>query len=207
METPSANAWFANGERVGYDPKAGALVAAEHAPLRIFMSREGDPAQVVSFLPGFPDGSFGWAKVRPHLPNAAEMPKLFLDYVGMGDSDKPKDYRYSTTERTDLVERSGASSVCDRRRWSPSTSPRSSSWNTFDVASSARSGVNPRAARKYAAFSSSMAGSLRTGTRIRGTPRRPYAVCRSAPDEAWAGPSRSSRGCRGYARCGRQAIT
>ena len=32
------------------------------------------------------------------------MPKLFLDYVGMGDSDKPKDYVYSTAERTDLVE-------------------------------------------------------------------------------------------------------
>jgi pimeloyl-ACP methyl ester carboxylesterase len=32
------------------------------------------------------------------------MPKLFLDYVGMGDSDKPKDYAYSTAERTDLLE-------------------------------------------------------------------------------------------------------
>jgi pimeloyl-ACP methyl ester carboxylesterase len=32
------------------------------------------------------------------------MPKLFVEYVGMGDSDKPKDYSYSTAERTDLVE-------------------------------------------------------------------------------------------------------
>jgi len=32
------------------------------------------------------------------------MPKLFPDYLGMGDSDKPKDYAYSTAERTDLVE-------------------------------------------------------------------------------------------------------
>jgi hypothetical protein len=32
------------------------------------------------------------------------MPKLFLDYVGMGDSDKPNDYAYSTAERADLVE-------------------------------------------------------------------------------------------------------
>ena len=38
------------------------------------------------------------------LPSGAEMPKLFLDYVGMGDSDKPKDHAYSTAERTDLVE-------------------------------------------------------------------------------------------------------
>jgi pimeloyl-ACP methyl ester carboxylesterase len=100
----SAQTWFAGGERISYDPKARAMVAGGDAPLRVFLRREGDPAQAVSFLPGFPDGSFGWAKVRPHLPNAAEMPKLFLDYVGMGDSDKPKDYAYSTAERTDLVE-------------------------------------------------------------------------------------------------------
>ena len=101
---PSTQAWFAGGERVGYDPKAHARVATEDAPRRIFMRREGILAQAVSFLPGFPDGSFGWAKVRPHLPNTAEVPKLFLDYVGMSDSDKPKDYAYSTPERADLVE-------------------------------------------------------------------------------------------------------
>ena len=102
--TWSAEAWFADGERIGYDPKTRAIVAGGDAPLRVFLRREGDLAQAVSFLPGFPDGSFGWAKVHSHLPNAAEMPKLFIDYVGMGDSDKPKDYAYSTAERTDLVE-------------------------------------------------------------------------------------------------------
>jgi pimeloyl-ACP methyl ester carboxylesterase len=102
--TPSAQGWFTGGERVGYDPRARAILAAQNAPLKIFLRREGDLSQAVSFLPGFPDGSFGWAKVRPHLPNAAEMPKLFVEYVGMGDSDKPKDYAYSTAERADLVE-------------------------------------------------------------------------------------------------------
>jgi pimeloyl-ACP methyl ester carboxylesterase len=101
---PSAQAWFAVGERVGYDPKARAIVAAQDAPLRTFLKREGGVSHAVTFLPGYPDGSFGWAKVRPHLPNPAEMPKLFVEYVGMGDSDKPKDYAYSTSERTDLVE-------------------------------------------------------------------------------------------------------
>jgi pimeloyl-ACP methyl ester carboxylesterase len=100
----SAAAWFAGGERLGYDPKARAVVAAQAAPLKIFVRREGALAHAVTFLPGFPDGSFGWAKVLPHLPNAAEMPRLFVDYVGMGDSDKPKDHAYSTAERTDLVE-------------------------------------------------------------------------------------------------------
>jgi pimeloyl-ACP methyl ester carboxylesterase len=101
--TPSAQAWFAGGERVGYDPRTRAVTTPD-APLKIFLRREGDLAHAVTFLPGYPDGSFGWAKVLQHLPNAVEMPKLFVEYVGMGDSDKPKDYAYSTTERTDLAE-------------------------------------------------------------------------------------------------------
>lgn len=103
-DIPSAQAWFAGGERVGYDPIAHAIVQAQGAPLNVFLRREGDLAHAVSFLPGFPDGSFGWAKVLPYLPNAAQMSKLFVEYVGMGDSDKPKDYAYCTAERTDLVE-------------------------------------------------------------------------------------------------------
>jgi pimeloyl-ACP methyl ester carboxylesterase len=102
-ETPSAQTWFAGGERIGYDPRAQA-VRTPDAPLKIFLRREGDPVHAATFLPGFPDGSFGWAKVLPHLPNAVAMPKLFVEYVGMGDSDKPKDYAYSTAERADLVE-------------------------------------------------------------------------------------------------------
>ena len=101
--TPSAQSWYTSGERVGYEPRTRAVTACD-APLKIFLRREGDLAQAVTFLPGFPDGSFGWAKVLPHLPNAVEMPKLFVEYIGMGDSDKPKDYLYSTAERTDLVE-------------------------------------------------------------------------------------------------------
>ena len=101
---PSVQAWYAGGERVGYDPNLRAIVRAQSAPLSVFLRQEGDSTHTVSFLPGFPDGSFGWAKVRPYLPDAAEMPRLFLDYVGMGDSDKPKDYVYSTAERADLVE-------------------------------------------------------------------------------------------------------
>jgi pimeloyl-ACP methyl ester carboxylesterase len=103
-EIPSAQAWFAGGERLAYDPKTRAFVSEQSAPLGVFLRREGDLTHAVSFLPGFPDGSFGWAKVLPYLPKAAQMPKLFVEYVGMGDSDKPKDYVYSTAERTDLVE-------------------------------------------------------------------------------------------------------
>src|SRR5258708_40051715 len=66
---PSAQAWFAGGERIGYDPNARAILRAQGGPLNVFLRREGDLAHAVSFLPGFPDGSFGWARVLPHLPN------------------------------------------------------------------------------------------------------------------------------------------
>jgi pimeloyl-ACP methyl ester carboxylesterase len=101
--TPSAQAWFAGGEHVGYDPRTRG-VSTPDTPLKIFLRREGDLAHAVTFLPGYPDGSFGWGKVWPHLPNAAEMPKLFVEYVGMGESGKPKNYAYSAAERADLVE-------------------------------------------------------------------------------------------------------
>ena len=101
---PSAQGWFGAGERIGYNPDTRTIVRAQGAPLNVFLRAEGDHAHAVSFLPGFPDGSFGWAKVLPYLPNTAQMSKLFVEYVGMGDSDKPKNYKYSTAERTDLVE-------------------------------------------------------------------------------------------------------
>ena len=126
------------------------------------MRREGELAHAVSFLPGFPDGSFGWAKVSPHLPNAAEMPKLFVEYVGMGDSDKPKDYAYSTAERADLVEAIWRELASGPQRWSPSTFPRLWSRSSCGAGLSALSGASLRAGRKYAESSSSMAGSSRT---------------------------------------------
>jgi pimeloyl-ACP methyl ester carboxylesterase len=96
--------WYGGGERRSYDPARRAMGGGKHG-LKVFVRREGDVSRAVSFLPGFPDGSSGWARVLPYLPAASAMPKLFLDYVGMGDSDTPSDdYRFSTAERTDLVE-------------------------------------------------------------------------------------------------------
>jgi len=138
--TSSTQAWFAGGGRIGHDREVLAIVAS--APLKVFLRREEDLAHAVSFLPGYPDGSFGWAKVLPYLPNAAATPKLFVEYVCMGDSDKPKDYAYSTAERADLVETIWRDSP---RRWLPSTFPRLWSWSICDAGSSAPSGANTRA--------------------------------------------------------------
>jgi pimeloyl-ACP methyl ester carboxylesterase len=99
-----AGAWFNSGERVGYDPTTRSVTEPGHAPLSVWLRRDGDATRVVSFLPGYPDGSIGWSKLLPELPDAAVMPKLFVEYLGMGDSDKPRGYAFSTAERTDLVE-------------------------------------------------------------------------------------------------------
>jgi pimeloyl-ACP methyl ester carboxylesterase len=97
------DAWYDGGSRVPYDPQARAFRSGDQS-LRVFVRHEGDVARAVTFLPGFPDGSSGWANVLPYLPGARAMPRLFLDYVGMGDSDMPSHYRFATAERTDLVE-------------------------------------------------------------------------------------------------------
>jgi hypothetical protein len=189
--TSSAQTWFAGGERVGYDPKARAIIATQGAPLKIFLRREGDVAHAITLLPGFPDGSFGWAKVRPHLLNEAEMPKLFVEYVGMGDSDKPKDYAYSTAERADLVEAIWRDLSVQSTTLVASTFPRLSSWSTCGAGLSAQCGVSPRAGRRYAEFSSSMVDFSRTDTRIRGSPRQFCAASPTGP----AGVSRAPLPC------------
>jgi len=56
----------------------------------------------LTLLPGFPDGSYGWAQVDRILGDDLG-PRLYVEPVGQGDSDKPRDYPYSTTERADLV--------------------------------------------------------------------------------------------------------
>jgi len=195
-QTSSAQAWFAGGERVGYDPKARAITPAQGAPLNVFVRREGDVAHTVSFLPGFPDGSFGWVKVRQHLPNAAEMPKLFIDYVGMGDSDKPNDYAYSTAERADLVE------AIWRDLRVKSTTLVSFDFSSLVVLEILRRrlerserGETPEGPNIRGVFIFN-GGLFTDGHTHRGTPR---PCCTDSPiglAGGWAAPSRSSRGCR-----------
>jgi pimeloyl-ACP methyl ester carboxylesterase len=205
-QTSSAEAWFAGGRRIGYSPKAHAIVAAQDASLRVFLRREGNISHAVSFLPGFPDGSFGWSKVRPHLPNAAAMPKLFLDYVGMGDSDKPKDYVYSTAERTDLVE------AIWRDSGIQSTTLVALDFSSLVVLEHLRRRIE-RSERGEAlggpdirGVSSSMADSSRMGTHTRGT-RRPCCVgSLAAPGAEWDARLACSRGCQESERCDPKAI-
>jgi pimeloyl-ACP methyl ester carboxylesterase len=110
----TAAEWFAGGQRVWYDPESarvqtGSQAAAATTALLVFERIAGaghgaDEDRVwLTMLPGFPDGSYGWAQVDRMLGDDL-IPRLYVEPVGQGDSDKPRDYRYSTIERADLVE-------------------------------------------------------------------------------------------------------
>jgi pimeloyl-ACP methyl ester carboxylesterase len=98
----SAEEWFAAGERLPYDPERARF--DDGSRLRVFVRHASGNGTTLTFLPGWPDGSFGWAKVDAEIAERSDAGRLFLDYVGHGDSDKPRDYPYSTFERADLVE-------------------------------------------------------------------------------------------------------
>jgi pimeloyl-ACP methyl ester carboxylesterase len=107
----TAAEWFAGGQRIGYDPGTARVLTPDEAPggLRVFerVTAAGpgagqDPVWL-TMLPGFPDGSYGWAQVDRILGDD-ERPRLYVEPVGQGDSDKPRNYRYSTIERADLVQ-------------------------------------------------------------------------------------------------------
>ncbi|HEY1569694.1 MAG TPA: alpha/beta hydrolase [Pseudonocardiaceae bacterium] len=108
MTLVTAAEWFAGGQRIPYDPEAARVLtereaAATPSALRVFERVTGPQQHTVwlTMLPGFPDGSYGWAQVDRLLDNS---PRLYVEPVGQGDSDKPSDYRYSTVERADLVQ-------------------------------------------------------------------------------------------------------
>jgi pimeloyl-ACP methyl ester carboxylesterase len=108
----TAAEWFAGGQRIPYDPGSARVMTEQEAAatpgaLRVFervADAEKDPDAVwLTLLPGFPDGSYGWAQVDRMLGHDLG-PRLYVEPVGQGDSDKPRDYPYSTVERADLVQ-------------------------------------------------------------------------------------------------------
>jgi pimeloyl-ACP methyl ester carboxylesterase len=108
----TAAEWFADGQRIWYDPASARVLTEEQAAatpdaLRVFqrLAAAGHDADTawLTLLPGFPDGSYGWAQVDRMLGDGLG-PRLYVEPVGQGDSDKPRHYPYSTLERADLVE-------------------------------------------------------------------------------------------------------
>ena len=109
----TAAEWFAAGRRIWYDPEAAVVrsgpAVATGPALQVFertVTEGHDPDEDsvwLTMLPGFPDGSYGWAQVDRMLGDDV-VPRLYVEPVGQGDSDKPRDYSYSSVERADLVE-------------------------------------------------------------------------------------------------------
>lgn len=56
----------------------------------------------LTFLHAFPTSSWDWAKVAPALEPRFRL--LCFDFLGFGDSDKPRGHRYSIFEQADLCE-------------------------------------------------------------------------------------------------------
>lgn len=99
-------AWFARGRRRSYDPARRTLEVDQPGLPQVFERVQGQPSpggHWVTMLPGYPEGSYGWAQVDAWL-GGAPSPRLYVEYLGQGDSDKPAGYPYSTYERADLVE-------------------------------------------------------------------------------------------------------
>ncbi|HEX2085780.1 MAG TPA: alpha/beta hydrolase [Solirubrobacteraceae bacterium] len=84
--------WWAGGSRL--DGPGG------H---RVFVRTAGPPDGTwTTFLHGFPTSSLDWAGMFDRLRDERRL--LALDFLGFGDSDKPKPHRYSLLEQADAVE-------------------------------------------------------------------------------------------------------
>jgi pimeloyl-ACP methyl ester carboxylesterase len=106
----TAGEWFAGGHRIPYDPQEARILTEQEATpgtLRVWERAPAGPqdpqATWLTLLPGFPDGSYGWAQVDRLLGDDLG-PRLYVEPVGQGDSDKPRDYPYSSVERADLIQ-------------------------------------------------------------------------------------------------------
>lgn len=86
-----ASDWWAGGSRI-----------AGPGGRRIFVRTAGSGERHLTFLHGFPTSSLDWAPMFRRL--AGERQLLALDFLGFGDSDKPKPHRYSLLEQADAVE-------------------------------------------------------------------------------------------------------
>jgi pimeloyl-ACP methyl ester carboxylesterase len=112
-ERVSAREWFASGARRAYDPIAKTMLETaggegSSQPLHVFekvvsSSPVAADTRWLTMLPGYPDGSYGYAQVDRYL-GPEPGPRLYVEYLGQGDSDKPKRYRYSSIERADLIQ-------------------------------------------------------------------------------------------------------
>ena len=84
-----AQEWFSSGTRIPYDPVSKKISSSAESTgaadaIQVFErvdrcdERPDDQKVWTTFLPGFPDGSFGWARVDRHLRGSGMAPKLHI---------------------------------------------------------------------------------------------------------------------------------
>lgn len=88
-----ADSWLASGERVEIEPGSGSW--------QVFVRTAGS-GRWLTLLHGFPTSSWDWAPVAQLL--APSFRVLTFDFLGFGNSDKPRDHEYSIGEQADLTE-------------------------------------------------------------------------------------------------------
>ncbi len=106
----TAQEWFSSGTRVLYDPVMKKVVERAEktdieGEIRVWKRVERDAARNnqgswTTFLPGFPDGSFGWAQVDRQLRGNGMLPKIHVEFIGQAESDKPRHPRHPTQCRS-----------------------------------------------------------------------------------------------------------
>jgi pimeloyl-ACP methyl ester carboxylesterase len=89
----TSDAWFSGGGRVA--------VELGGRSFDIFCRTAGS-GPWLTLLHGFPTSSWDWAKVATRLETRFRL--LCFDFLGFGDSDKPRRHRYSIVEQADLTE-------------------------------------------------------------------------------------------------------
>lgn len=94
MATLSRDEWLSGGSRTP-------VLGGRH---QVFVRQDGpEDGSPVTLLHGFPTSSHDWAPVLPFLTEAG-LRVTTLDFLGFGDSDKPRGHTYSLLEQTDIVE-------------------------------------------------------------------------------------------------------
>lgn len=91
--------WWSRGQHVHVRREAGGLAEPERCQIFCRVLGEGPWA---TLLHGFPSSSWDWAKVAPRLAEKRRL--LAFDFLGFGDSSKPRGHAYSLFEQADITQ-------------------------------------------------------------------------------------------------------
>jgi hypothetical protein len=119
----TAAEWFAGGQRIWYDPGSARVLTEEEAAaapgaLRVFerVAAAGHDANTVwlTLLPGYPDGSYGWAQADRMLGEGLG-PRLYAEPAGRVTRTSPGTTRTPPSSARTWSRRCGGTTACAAR--------------------------------------------------------------------------------------------